>query len=296
MRYSNLHTHSTYSDGKYSLEENVLSAIEKQMRSIGFSDHSFTSCDTSYCMRREHLEEYLKEIARLKDVYKDDIAIYNGLELDHYSAIPHEAAKTKSLETGVLDDTYVEQNVRLFSDQDLQSLDYLLACVHYIVKNGICYPIDHSKEQQINCMQLAFDGDLFAMAQCYYDLLCELVEQVKPTVVGHFDVLTKFGLMPEEDERYQTIARNALKRIIKTCPYIEINTGAIARGWKTTPYPAPYLWDTLLQENAKIVLGSDSHHKDNLIFAFDETVSRLKQAGFSSFYVFVGSGFEAVPI
>ena len=43
MRYSNLHTHSTYSDGKYSLEENVLSAIEKQMRSIGFSDHSFTS-------------------------------------------------------------------------------------------------------------------------------------------------------------------------------------------------------------------------------------------------------------
>lgn len=296
MRYSNLHTHSTYSDGKFSLEEMVQSAIEKQMRSICFSDHSFTSCDTSYCMRRELYDEYLNEIARLKELYKDDIVIYSGLELDHYSAVPHETAKTKCLETGVLDDTYVEQNVRLLSEEDLQSFDYLLAAVHYIVKNGVCYPIDHSIEQQMNCAQQAFDGDLFAMAQCYYDLLCAHVEQVKPTAVGHFDVLTKFGFMPEEDERYQTIARNALKRIIKTCPYIEVNTGAIARGWKTVPYPAPYLWDTLLQENAKIVLGSDSHHKDNLTFAFDETVCQLKQAGFSSIYVFVGSGFEEIPI
>ena len=30
MRYSNLHTHSTFSDGKHTMEENVLSAIEKE--------------------------------------------------------------------------------------------------------------------------------------------------------------------------------------------------------------------------------------------------------------------------
>ena len=50
MRYSNLQTHSVFSDGKHSLEENVRSAIEKGMCSLGFSDHSFTPCDTSYCM------------------------------------------------------------------------------------------------------------------------------------------------------------------------------------------------------------------------------------------------------
>ena len=40
MRFSNLHTHSTFSDGKNTPEEIVLSAIEKNFLSIGFSDHS----------------------------------------------------------------------------------------------------------------------------------------------------------------------------------------------------------------------------------------------------------------
>lgn len=48
MRYSNLHNHSTYSDGKSTMEENIQAAIRKNMHSLGFSDHSFTACDPSY--------------------------------------------------------------------------------------------------------------------------------------------------------------------------------------------------------------------------------------------------------
>ena len=71
MRYSNLHTHSVFSDGKHSLEENVRSAIEKGMCSLGFSDHSFTPCDTSYCMDLTRYAACRQEIDRLKAAYGD---------------------------------------------------------------------------------------------------------------------------------------------------------------------------------------------------------------------------------
>lgn len=266
MRYSNLHTHTTYSDGKHSPEENVLSAIEKNMLSLGFSDHSFTSNDSSYCMPELHYPEYLQTISNLKQIYGSKIDIYAGLEMDYYTEV-----------------------------SDLP-FDYLIASVHYIIKNEVNYPIDHSPEQQLDCIQNAFHGDILAMAQCYYDMLCEHVERIHPTYVGHFDVITKFGLMPEDDACYRAIAGKALRRILKTCPYIEINTGAIARGLRKTPYPADYLLQILLDEGGKPVLGSDSHDKHNLVFAFDQTVNLLKTIGFKHIYRFNGRGFDSCEI
>ena len=63
-----------------------------------------------------------------------------------------------------------------------------------------------------------FGGDKLAMAKCYYDQLTEHVTRCKPTFVGHFDVITKFSYMPEEDRRYQEIAANALEEVVKICP------------------------------------------------------------------------------
>lgn len=296
MRYSNLHTHSTFSDGKHSLEENVLSAIEKDMISLGFSDHSFTGPDSSYCMRLDQYRAYLEEIARLKKVYAGQMTLYSGLELDYYSMAREISVNGKVLESGMLDSDSVVKEPPLFALSELKSFDYIIASVHYIVKNGICYPIDHSPEQQLHCIQNAFDSDIYAMAQYYFALLCEHVEHVKPTIVGHFDVITKFSLMPEDDERYRAIACNTLKRILRTCPYIEVNTGAIARGWRKMPYPGHYLLETILEEGGEVVLGSDSHHKDNLTFYFDETVELLKSVGFDHVCAFNGAGFDMISI
>lgn len=266
MRYSNLHTHSVFSDGKHTLEENVRSAIEKGMCSLGFSDHSFTACDTSYCMKLEQYEAYRKECARLKAAYSDRIPLYTGLELDAYS------------------------------ECDRSQFDYLIASVHYLVLDGVCHPIDHSAQQQKDCMAQAFGGDVLAMAKAYYDLLAAHVEKTKPTLVGHFDVITKFSLMPEEDPRYQQIAGEALERVMKTCPYIEMNTGAISRGVRKIPYPSMELLEIIRDNGGEVVLGSDSHHRDNLIFGFDECVQTLKQMKIDHICVFNGSGYDSVQI
>ena len=53
-----LHTHTTFSDGRNSPEEMVLSAIGMGMSTLGISDHSYTSFDESYCIPCHRLEEY----------------------------------------------------------------------------------------------------------------------------------------------------------------------------------------------------------------------------------------------
>jgi len=264
---ANYHTHTWRCNHATGTErEYVEKALAAGLDTLGFSDHSFTACDTSYCMKEEAYTPYLQEIRALKEKYADQLPIYAGLELDYYS------------------------------DTDISVFDYFLASVHYIIKDDFCHAIDHSPQQQKDCIEMAFGGDVIAMAECYYDMVCAHVEKWNPTFVGHFDLITKFSLIPEEDKRYQEIAREALKRVIKTCPYVEMNTGAISRGWRTTPYPGAYLLDTLKEAGGQVLLNADSHHPDNLTTFFDESVEILKQAGFDHICMFNGKTFDEVGI
>lgn len=264
MRYSNLHNHTCFSDGKHTIAENVAAAEKLNMLSLGFSDHSYTACDPLYCMQLQDYDNYIKAIEEAKRY--SAIPIYAGIEQDYYTTA------------------------------DCSGFDYVIASIHYIIKDGVCHPIDHSPEQQRRCIDEAFGGNVLDMAKCYYDMLCEYVQRLKPTFVGHFDVITKFSQMPENDDRYCAIAQDAMKQVLKTCPYIELNTGAIARGVRTVPYPASNLLDVIRDNGGKILLSADSHQKENLTFCFDESVALLKSKGFDSVAVFNGKGFDSVSI
>ena len=58
MILSSYHTHSKYSDGKNTLEEMVLSAIEKGCAEIGFSDHAPMMFDCDWSAKAEEIENY----------------------------------------------------------------------------------------------------------------------------------------------------------------------------------------------------------------------------------------------
>lgn len=266
MRYSNLHTHTRFSDGAHTIEENIQSALELNMCSLGFSDHSFTPCDTSYCMSPEYVDKYLSGIRTAQNKYADRIPLYAGIELDYYSKM------------------------------DVSEFDYVIASVHYINREHDVYPLDLSAEMQKDCINQIFSGNTMDFAKCYFDMVVEHVEKVKPTFVGHFDLINKFGTMPTESEEYRTVAAQALRETIKLCPYIEMNTGAISRGYRKEPYPANFLLDTIQEAGGQIVLSSDSHNKRHLIHYFDECISILRESGFDHISVFQGEKFLSTSI
>ena len=260
---SNLHTHTLFCDGKSSAEEVVLSAIKKGFSSIGFSGHGYTNFDLTYCMK--DMDAYIKEILRLKEKYKKDIQIYLGIEEDAFSPV------------------------------DRTPFDYILGSSHYLHIGDNYYPVDSGYEGLKKCIDM-FDGDIIKLADSYYSNFCEYIKNHKPDIIGHFDLITKFDELDESlffaNDEYNKLAEKYIAIAAQSGCMFEVNTGAISRGVRTTPYPKDNLLRILKKQRAKIVLNSDSHHADTLDFAFDEAKLLLKDIGFEYTYILYNNEFK----
>lgn len=255
MILSNLHTHTVFCDGESTADEIVKSAIEKGFSSIGFSGHGYMDFDHSYCMM--DTESYKKEVLEAKEKYKNEIEVYLGVEEDANCPI------------------------------DRAEFDYMIGSLHYVEKNGTRLTIDEHYEGFLKAFAL-FGNDPIKMAENYYTNFAMYILKRKPDIVGHFDLLTKFdekfGPYFMGNKEYEKIAEDALLKALKSECIFEVNTGAISRGYRKTPYPAVNLLHILKKENAKIILTADSHHKDTIDCAFPETRELLKEIGFTHTY------------
>ncbi len=261
------HVHSTFSDGKNTPEEIVLTAIDAGLVSLGFSDHGFTDYDLRYCMKDQ--AGYIAEINRLKEKYSGQIQLYMGVEEDAF--YPHHR----------------------------ENFEYIIGSCHYIAKDGEYFPIDSGPEYFNKCLAL-FDGDPVAFAQSYYRNFCAYICRRKPDIIGHFDLITKYDELGDsqflQNPQYTAIAEHYLLKAMQSGCIFEINTGAIARGLRTTPYPQENLLYLLQKNNAPITLSSDSHGIDTLTFRFEETKHYLKEIGFHKLTVLVDNAFREIDI
>ena len=88
MELFDLHVHSVFSDGRDTPRDIVISAIEKGIKTLGFSDHSYTEFDERYCIQRNKQAEYIRTINELKNEFSDKIEILCATEQDFYSTAP----------------------------------------------------------------------------------------------------------------------------------------------------------------------------------------------------------------
>lgn len=266
MLRANFHTHSTYCDGKNTLEEMVRSAIEKGMTAIGFSGHAYTPHDGSFCMSQEGTKQYQAEIAALQAKYQDKIDIYCGLELDYFSVA------------------------------DTKAFDYTIGSVHYVLKDGIYHDVDLCEEQFIKSVDTCWGGDAVLFAVDYFKLVGEIVQKTDADIIGHFDLVTKFNeggkLFDETDPRYVAAWKAALEVLIPTGKLFEVNTGAISRGWRTAPYPAKPILREIAAMGGKVIITSDSHNKDTVDFGFAEAIEYAKSCGVTGIYTLAGRPIE----
>lgn len=245
MIKSNFHTHTTYCDGKNTAEEMVLQAISLGFDELGFSGHGYMTFDPSWCMTPEGTELYIKEVNALKEKYRDRIRIFTGTELDYYGEIT------------------------------VYPYDFTLGSVHYIKMGEEYLPVDSSAAAQKDAADRYFGGSLIAYAEKYFELVGDVAEKLHPSMVGHFDLVSKFNegncLYDSYDKRYVKAWKEAADRLCKVGIPFEINTGAMARGLRTMPYPAPEMIAFISQRGGRFVINSDCHYKEKLDWAFEET-------------------------
>ena len=269
----NLHTHTVFCDGKNTPEEMVLSAVKLGCQTLGFSGHAPASAlwgHESWCMNAETFQAYWKEIQSLKNKYRDSVEILCGVELDYYS------------------------------DPLLVKPDYIIGSVHQIKKEDKQLPIDAEPQLLSDGISTMFDGDVLAFAKQYYELVSHVVLQTKCDIVGHFDLLTKFNehsrYLDETDARYRSLACEALDTVLEKDVFFEINTGAISRGWKQSPYPSPFLLKRIVEKQGRLVLNSDAHTADALLCGFAEAVELARSCGVRELWVIKSGKFVPFAI
>ena len=238
MTLSNYHTHTCYCDGKDRPEELVREAIRLGCPELGFSGHSHLSFDDC-CMTVEGTEQYKSEIRRLREQYKDQLRIRLGVEQDYFGDLPT--------------DDY----------------EYVIGSVHYVPKEGRMLAVDSSTSDFDAAVAAHYGGDVYAFAEDYYALVGRVYEKTHCGIVGHFDLITKFNeggiRFDTAHTRYRKAAGEALEALLAAPVIFEINTGAIARGYRRTPYPENWILQELIAHKAPLLLSSDCHDKRFLL-------------------------------
>ena len=253
MTRGDFHVHTDFCDGGASPEEMVRAALAGGLDALGFSGHSHTAFDESWCMSVPGTAAYRAEIARLKSEYAGQIAIYCGVEQDMYSDAP------------------------------TAGYDYVIGSVHYLRVGGAYLPVDESAAIQRDAAERFFGGDIYGFVEEYYRQLAQVQQATGCGVVGHFDLVSKFNadgaLFDECHPRCVAAWRAAADALLASGAIFEINTGGISRGWRSVPYPAPPILDYLIARGARFLLSGDAHRPAGLRFGFAEWGDRARARG-----------------
>lgn len=260
MKKINYHTH-TYrcGHGKGKEEDYVKNAIRIHMDEIGFSDHiplpnyrlhllksivkiktlrdvkslihSLIKNGPSMRMTYKSIEDHLKEIRRLKEIYKD-INIYQGFEAEYL-------------------EEYLPYYKKLFKEK---KIDYLILGNHF---NKYCI---HS------CY---YGKNKLTKKEIYQ--YCENVEKAIETGLFSYIAHPDLFLVgyPHFDEDAQIVSKRICKKAKEYDIPLEINGGGIQRGLHDLEgemlylYPNSRFWRIASKIGNKVVIGLDAHKPED---------------------------------
>ena len=251
-----VHTHSTMCDGKDSLEAMAQAAFRAGAVSFGASGHSHTPMpeDEGQVLPAD-MAAYRAEVLRLREGYAGRMDVLLGIELDNCA------------------------------DVTAEGFDYWIGSAHHLRgPDGQYNAADWDAESLAACQRESFHGDAYAMAASYYDAVGRMAAR-KPTILGHIDLITKFngdgGFFDEEDPRYRCAALEALHAADPGETLLEINTGAMSRGYRKAPYPALFLLREWRGMGGKVILTSDAHSAGAIVYGYAAAAELARAAGFA---------------
>ena len=252
---SSAHVHTTFCDGKTMARDMARTAYEMGFVSLGFTSHAAQMFDPAHCIAPLSEEDYKKEIRRLQQEYKGRMAIYLGIERD------------------------------MLSCSDATDYDYFIASVHYFTRpDGTHSGVDAPSHVMQKYVDECCDGNGLVMAERYFSLFRDYVLESKPAIIGHFDLVrynnSILHLYDEESKEYRNMALDALRTMYETGALLEVNTGGVARGYMTDPYPSPFILKEWKAWGGEVIINSDCHDARLLDAGYTQAEEILLSIGY----------------
>lgn len=269
MIRADMHTHSEFSgDSKASAEGQVKAAIESGLSWYTFTDH--LDLYMPLCEQEDgsignafilDIPAYTKEVARIRDKYKDKISVFTGIEL------------------GLLDKAFPDYR-RILNETPF---DFVLGSIHTVADMDPYFPEYWKKypgkkgvilyfETMLDCIESFSDFDSLA----HLDYIIRYCQDEKENPVLRDYEYSVFGEIIDE----------VLKWVIKNDKALEVNTAGFKYGLDR-PNPSPQVLKRYRELGGeRITIGSDGHKKEHLFYDFDKTEELLISLGFKYYEVF----------
>ena len=270
-RCCSVHTHSALCDGSDAPAAMAAAAYERGVRYFGLSCHSHTPipADEAAVLPAD-TTEYRAAALALRAEYAGRMEVLLGIEWDSQSDISPEG------------------------------FDYWIGSVHYQRgDNGTFYAADWGEEHFAACRDELFGGDALGVAEGYFGEVRRVAAK-KPTNLGHIDLITKLNagnrFFDEDAPRYRAAALEALHAADAAATLLEINTGGVSRGYRTAPYPALFLLKEWRAMGGRVILTSDAHRAENVLFGYEQAAELARAAGFRESAVLTAAGALDCPL
>lgn len=239
-----------------SLDEYVEAALQKGLSEIGFADHFPLGLldfwpEEPVTMDPGELEGYLRDIREV--ALRSEIPVKTGLEVDY---LPGKTEKTGELLRRC-------------------ALDYVIGSVHFMGSWDFTHPRFSSQFQGCSLENLY---------RSYFDLVWKACYSGLFDIIGHIDVIKKFGYRPGRDFLVSLYGETA--RVLReTGVALEINTAGLVSPAREL-YPSEELLQVCLQEGVAVTLGSDAHSPSQVGRFFPEARTMLRRMGLEAITAF----------
>jgi len=246
----------------------VKSAEEKGLEYIGFADHlplplGFKDTGGGLAMPKDELQRYIRDVK--KESGNSGMQIAAGIEADYLPGYEKQTGET------------LKKN----------GFDFAIGSVHFI--GG--WNFDYTEEAFRKGMKEYADaGEPYRE---YYSLVKKMIGSGMFDIVGHMDLIKKFGYAPKksEPERIGEILDLAKKRGMA----VEINTAGMDKKIGEQ-YPSEEIIGMCFERGIEITVGSDAHAPAELGRHFEKAEGLLKKAGYTSIATFNKRKKTQVPL
>jgi histidinol-phosphatase (PHP family) len=250
------------------LREVLEAAVAAGYHTFGVSEHAprsearflyDTELAKGYTVERLLLEfeAYAREVATLSDELADRLTVLRGFEAEIVPAA-----------------SYREEMTAL---RERHGFVFMVGSVHWVNEIAVDGPPQQFARGVESC------GGLQAYAVQYYRLVAEMVEALRPEVVGHLDLIRRNAPADAalDSPPIRQAAEQALEAVRQHDAILDLNIAGIRKGLGS-PYPAPWLVQRARQMDIGFCFGADSHSPSDVDAGIDESRQYLVANGVDS--------------
>ena len=247
-----LHSHCTFCDGKDEPEAMAEAAVAAGFDRFGFSSHAMLPWSLDFTLSLQSLPSYVSRIREVAKSFRGKVEVLCGVEADYIDGKSSPDRTTYSA----------------------FGLDYVIGSVHFVsAADGALVPVDHSPELLARGIAEHFGGSAESFVRAYFAAEREMVARFDFDIVGHPDLVRKFNVRhPYFDEGagwYREEVELTAETLARSGKVVEVNVGAISRGWLDDAYPSAEFRAALSSRGVRLVYSSDAHSVSGVGCAYD---------------------------